>query len=833
MAVGIHRRAVGVFPHRRDVENALQELRSSGFPMDRVSVIKRDADRKDEIAGAEVRENVGNKADEGATAGAVSGGVLGGLTGLLVGLGTLAIPGIGPIMLAGATATALATTLAGAGIGAATGGVVGALIGLGIPEERARVYNERLERGDYLVIIDGTDAEIARARDILTRGGVQEFAVYDRPEHKQGTATPVAATPGVVGAVPNATPHTHRRRRAIGVFPNRRDAEVALTELRDAGFPLSQISLIAKDGNHNTNLTDTAVGRGNKADEGAKAGAVTGGALGGLGGLLVGLGALAIPGIGPVIAGGAVATALATTAAGAGIGAAAGGVTGGLVGLGIPENRAKVYNDRLNRGDYLIIVDGTDDEVRRAEAILKRHGIQEFDTFDAADTTGVHRHDSDRDIHPVVGAAPHTHRRRRAIGVFPNRRDAEVALTELRDAGFPLSQISLIAKDGNHNTNLTDTAVGRGNKADEGAKAGAVTGGALGGLGGLLVGLGALAIPGIGPVIAGGAVATALATTAAGAGIGAAAGGVTGGLVGLGIPENRAKVYNDRLNRGDYLIIVDGTDDEVRRAEAILKRHGIQEFDTFDAADTTGVHHRDSDRDIHPVVGAAPHTHRRRRAIGVFPNRRDAEVALTELRDAGFPLSQISLIAKDGNHNTNLTDTAVGRGNKADEGAKAGAVTGGALGGLGGLLVGLGALAIPGIGPVIAGGAVATALATTAAGAGIGAAAGGVTGGLVGLGIPENRAKVYNDRLNRGDYLIIVDGTDDEVRRAEAILKRHGIQEFDTFDAADTTGVHRHDSDRSIHHDAPVVNTTSTEHGVGYDKDDPAVIIVDHRNEKV
>ncbi|MUG97416.1 hypothetical protein F7734_35870 [Scytonema sp. UIC 10036] len=634
-----------------------------------------------------------------------------------------------------------------------------------------------------------------------------------------------------MGAVPN----TNRRRRAIGVFPNRRDAEAALTELRDAGFPMSQVSLIAKDGNHNANLSGTNVGKGNKADEGVKAGAVTGGALGGLGGLLVGLGALAIPGIGPVIAGGAAATALATAAAGAGIGAAAGGVTGGLVGLGIPENRAKVYNDRLNRGDYLIIVDGTDDEVRRAEAILKRHGIQEFDTFDAADTTGTHRRDADRDIHPVVGTpAPTTHRRRRAIGVFPNRRDAEVALTELRDAGFPMSQVSLIAKDGNHNANLSGTNVGKGNKADEGVKAGAVTGGALGGLGGLLVGLGALAIPGIGPVIAGGAAATALATAAAGAGIGAAAGGVTGGLVGLGIPENRAKVYNDRLNRGDYLIIVDGTDDEVRRAEAILKRHGIQEFDTFDAADTTGTHRRDVDRDIHPVVGTpAPTTYRRRRAIGVFPNRRDAEVALTELRDSGFPLSQVSLIAKDGNHNANLSGTNVGKGNKADEGAKAGAVTGGALGGLGGLLLGLGALAIPGIGPVIAGGAAATALATAAAGAGIGAAAGGVTGGLVGLGIPENRAKVYNDRLNRGDYLIIVDGTDDEVRRAEAILKRHGIQEFDTFDAADTTGTHRRDVDRDIRHDAPVVNTTSTEHGVRYDKDDPAVIIVDHRNERV
>ena len=117
MALGQHKRAVGVFSNRRDAEVALRELRDSNFPMDRVSVITRDADRADEIAGADVRDEVrdrsDNKADEGATTGALTGGTLGGLTGLLVGLGTLAIPGIGPIMLAGATATAIATTLAG------------------------------------------------------------------------------------------------------------------------------------------------------------------------------------------------------------------------------------------------------------------------------------------------------------------------------------------------------------------------------------------------------------------------------------------------------------------------------------------------------------------------------------------------------------------------------------------------------------------------------------------------------------------------------------------------------------------------------------------------
>ncbi|MBD6617381.1 histidine kinase [Komarekiella sp. 'clone 1'] len=392
MVVGLHKRAVGVFSNRRDVEQALHDLKNAGFSMDRVSVITQDGER-DDIAGAEVRDRVGDKSDEGAAVGAATGGALGGLTGLLVGLGTLAIPGIGPIMLAGAAATTLATTLAGAGIGAAAGSLLGALIGLGIPEERARVYDERVKRGHYLVIIDGTDAEIASAQAILNHRGVEEFGIYDHPDAKNATTGYVAPTSTT------ATSTTARRdfgRRAIGAFSHRRDAEAALTELRDAGFAMNNVSIIAKDASgQNIAGVDTNTGAGNKAGEGAKAGAATGGVLGGLGGLLVGLGALAIPGIGPVIAGGAAATALATTVTGGAIGAAAGGIVGGLVGLGIPEDRARVYSDRFQRGDYLVIVDGTEAEIRHAEGILKRRGIEEFAIYDATDVSE-HRSGFDR-----------------------------------------------------------------------------------------------------------------------------------------------------------------------------------------------------------------------------------------------------------------------------------------------------------------------------------------------------------------------------------------------------------------------------------------------------
>jgi hypothetical protein len=396
MVVGVqNKRAVGVFSSRRDVEHGLHELKNAGFDMDRVSVITQDGER-DDIAGAEVRDRVGDKSDEGATVGAVSGGALGGLTGLLVGLGTLAIPGIGPVMLAGAAATALATTLAGAGIGAVAGSLLGALIGLGIPEERAKVYDERVKRGQYLVIIDGTDAEVAKAEAILRQRGIEEFGIYDHPDSINATTGYVPPTPTPTGAYSGVD------RRAIGVFSHRRDAEAALRELRDAGFPMSRVSIIAKDADsHGIAGVENRNVEGNKADDGAKAGAATGGVLGGLTGLLVGLGTLAIPGVGPVIAGGAAATAIATTLAGGAIGAAAGGIVGALVGLGIPEDRARVYSDRFQRGDYLIIIDATEAEIRQAEAILKRQGIEEFAIYDP--TLAEHHPGIERAAHHNTG----------------------------------------------------------------------------------------------------------------------------------------------------------------------------------------------------------------------------------------------------------------------------------------------------------------------------------------------------------------------------------------------------------------------------------------------
>ncbi len=178
-----NKRAIGTFSNHSEAEKALNELKDSGFAMNQVSIVGQDINHNS-VAGANSGDRLAdladnNKADDGAKTGAVAGGTVGGLTGLLVGLGLVAIPAVGPIMLAGAGATALATTLAGGAIGAATGGILGGLVGLGIPEDRARAYSDRVDQGDYLVMVTGTDEEIQRAQSILSPRGINDWGIYN------------------------------------------------------------------------------------------------------------------------------------------------------------------------------------------------------------------------------------------------------------------------------------------------------------------------------------------------------------------------------------------------------------------------------------------------------------------------------------------------------------------------------------------------------------------------------------------------------------------------------------------------------------------------------
>lgn len=189
-----YKRAVGTFPSRGDAEKALYKLRDSGFSMDRVSLLAKNADGNDQIAGAQVTdEPSGNEAKEGAGIGATTGTVLGGLGGLLLGLEELLIPGIGPFLAAGT----IATTLAGAGLGALSGGIIGGLTGMGIPEEDAKVYGNSIDNGYYLIIVDGYEDDIDRAGSVLSGHNIGNWKIFDAeaPKGAAATTTPVAPAP--------------------------------------------------------------------------------------------------------------------------------------------------------------------------------------------------------------------------------------------------------------------------------------------------------------------------------------------------------------------------------------------------------------------------------------------------------------------------------------------------------------------------------------------------------------------------------------------------------------------------------------------------------------
>jgi hypothetical protein len=178
-----------------------------------------------------------------------------------------------------------------------------------------------------------------------------------------------------------------QHRRAVGIFPDRPKTASALQMLSDSGFAMSHVSVIAKDPDRQTAIAGIKVKDEvtNRAETGTTAGAVTGGVLGGVTGLLVGLGTLTIPGIGPALLAGEVATVL-STAIGAAGGVVAGGLVGALIGMGIPEHRAKHYRDRVAQGDYLVMLKDTEPEIARAERTLKQAGIEDWGVYQASDS---------------------------------------------------------------------------------------------------------------------------------------------------------------------------------------------------------------------------------------------------------------------------------------------------------------------------------------------------------------------------------------------------------------------------------------------------------------
>ena len=323
-------KAVGVFPSRLETETALRELiKKHGFPSERVSVVARHKEQND-INDLDYEEI---KSSDRVPKGAATGSTLGGLTGLLIGLGTIAIPGIGPIMLAGAATTAIATTIAGSAIGAATGTLVGGLIGLGIPKDKAKAYRAKVVEGGYLVIIEGTIDEIQLAEEILTNKGIEDWEVFDAFESKS-----IKKPAEIEQLIEIEKPIESHHLRMMGTFPHLPEAKNALIELIETGYPIHQVTLFINDDDRhdwfpNLKVCDALDYSFNR----------------------------------------------------------------------LPENRRVFYQKCFERGQYILMIDGTDEEIRDVELALANEGFHGFYIFDPYDNSSLATEDiSSPNSRPLV-----------------------------------------------------------------------------------------------------------------------------------------------------------------------------------------------------------------------------------------------------------------------------------------------------------------------------------------------------------------------------------------------------------------------------------------------
>ena len=158
--------AFGIYRDQPSVSEAVEALKHAGFRNTDISVLF-----PENTGSKDFGHEKHTKAPEGALAGGSTGLVIGGTLGWLAGIGTLAIPGIGPLLAAGPIVAAVA----GAGVGSAIGGIAGALIGLGLPELEAKRYEEAIKQGRILVSVHCPDMRHAeKARKVLDDSGAKE-----------------------------------------------------------------------------------------------------------------------------------------------------------------------------------------------------------------------------------------------------------------------------------------------------------------------------------------------------------------------------------------------------------------------------------------------------------------------------------------------------------------------------------------------------------------------------------------------------------------------------------------------------------------------------------
>lgn len=158
---------------------------------------------------------------------------------------------------------------------------------------------------------------------------------------------------------------SHNQKTVIGVFVTRSDAETAVQTLRSQGFTNEEINIVSKH-QKNDNVS---------YDDDITDGALTGSTIGGIGGLLIGAGAMVVPGVGPLLAAGPISAAIG--------GALAGGLAGGLIDWGIPSEASHRYAKEVEQDKILAIIRTDDNRVNEAAKILRQYGAKDVESHDA------------------------------------------------------------------------------------------------------------------------------------------------------------------------------------------------------------------------------------------------------------------------------------------------------------------------------------------------------------------------------------------------------------------------------------------------------------------
>ena len=160
---------VGVFSSHDQAEQAVAEMRKSGFDTNEISIVAKGQQETNENMDAQGDTSLGMG---GVSDGVTAGGALGGLAGLAMGAGALTIPGLGPIIAAGPIAGLLS--------GAATGGVAGGLLDMGIPQERGQHYESEVKSGNILAAVKTQEQKVQKAADILRSYGAKDVETHSR-----------------------------------------------------------------------------------------------------------------------------------------------------------------------------------------------------------------------------------------------------------------------------------------------------------------------------------------------------------------------------------------------------------------------------------------------------------------------------------------------------------------------------------------------------------------------------------------------------------------------------------------------------------------------------